>query len=192
MTILAPPPPSSPPHRENPSFAPGVAPSSSSPPHRPTANCRRHRRRRLARYVTVNAGALYSTAIDRIAEGDAILCNMTRTGPQSWSVSGALASAPSRATVQSATSARLATQPWAYSAVTECYGCRGCSTFPLTPIVFSENALFQDGEEIDVDAAAWKVHPPARGERHRGAVRRPPPPPRSVVASAVGSRMATA
>ena len=65
-------------------------------------------------YVTVNGGALYSKAITKIQPGDAILCNMTRTGPDSWRVSGALKSDPSKSTVQEATNSRLRLQPWAY------------------------------------------------------------------------------
>ena len=39
-------------------------------------------------YVTVNAGALFSTAINNIKPGDSIFCNMTRTGDDSWVVIG--------------------------------------------------------------------------------------------------------
>lgn len=38
-------------------------------------------------YVTINAGALYTSGV-KVKEGDAILCNMTRTGEDSWSISG--------------------------------------------------------------------------------------------------------
>jgi hypothetical protein len=108
-------------------------------------------------YVTVNAGALYSKAIT-VEAGDAILCNMTRTGPQSWSISGALRSDPTKATTQVASNARLQLQPWAYSAVAECYGCDGCETYPKEPIVFSNNSLFQGGKAVVVPSAAWKIN----------------------------------
>ena len=108
-------------------------------------------------YVTVNAGALYSTGLS-VKEGDNILCNMTRTGDESWVIRGTLEST-GRSTEQSAKNSRLALQPWAYSAVTECYGCHGCSTFPLQPISFTENKLGQDGGLIDVDHSLWKVNP---------------------------------
>lgn len=110
-------------------------------------------------YVTVNAGALYSKAINGIKPGDAILCNMTRTGPQSWRVSGALQSNPSKATVQEASAKRLTLQPWAYSAVAECYGCNGCDTYPTLPITFTENRLYQAGREVDVPPGAWQRNP---------------------------------
>ena len=100
--------------------------------------------------MTVNSGALYSRAIDDIKPGDAVLCNMTRTGEQSWQVSGALRSDPTKVTVQQASSARLQLQPWAYSAVVECYGCSGCETYPTQPVVFSENKLAQAGRELSV------------------------------------------
>lgn len=110
-------------------------------------------------YVTVNAGALYSSPINHIAPGDAVLCNMTRTGPTSWRVSGALRSDPSKATVQEASAPRLKLQPWAYSAVAECYGCKGCETYPTTPVLFSDNKLYVAGELVDVPAVAWKINP---------------------------------
>ena len=84
---------------------------------------------------------------------------MTRTGPQSWIVSGALKSDPSKITTQEATASRLALQPWAYSAVAECYGCSGCSTYPTAPIRFSDNALFQAGREVKVPPSAWQLNP---------------------------------
>ena len=46
-----------------------------------------------------------------------MLCNMTRTGKQSWVISGALKSDPSRVTIQKASNERLAVQPWAYNTV---------------------------------------------------------------------------
>ncbi len=110
-------------------------------------------------YVTVNGGALFSRPVNHIKPGDAILCNMTRTGPQSWKVSGALRSDPSKVAVQEASNARLKLQPWAYSAVAECYGCHGCSTYPTKPITFTENKLYQGGREIAVPPGAWKINP---------------------------------
>ena len=110
-------------------------------------------------YVTVNAGALFSTAITHVEPGDAILCNMTRTGAQSWRISGALRSNPSKVTVQEATAPRLAAQPWAYSAVAECYGCDGCATYPTQPIKFSENRLYQAGREVPVPSGSWRINP---------------------------------
>ena len=110
-------------------------------------------------YVTVNAGALFSREISDIKPGDAILCNMTRTGPESWSISGALRSDPSKVTTQAATSARLKLQPWAYSAVVECYGCSGCDTYPTKPIVFSENQLGQAGQPLSVPGKMWQANP---------------------------------
>ncbi len=118
-------------------------------------------------YVTVNAGALYSNAITGIQEGDAILCNMTRTGKDSWSISGQLKSS-GKATTQSATNDRLAVQPWAYSAVTECYGCDGCGTFPTKPITFTDNKLCQAGKLVDIPGDKWNINakPPVKFECH--------------------------
>ena len=47
----------------------------------------------------------------------------------------------------------------AYSAVAECYGCDGCSTYPTAPIKFTENKLFQAGREVDVAPGAWQLNP---------------------------------
>lgn len=110
-------------------------------------------------YVTINAGALYSEAISGIEPGDTVLCNMTRTGDQTWRISGALASNPGKATVQEANNARLKLQPWAYSAVAECYGCKGCSTYPTIPVKFGNNRLFQSGKELHVPAHLWQSNP---------------------------------
>ena len=110
--------------------------------------------------------ALFSNAI-KVEEGDPILCNMTRTGDDSWSISGALASDPSKVTTQEATNAdRLKVQPWAYSAVTECYGCDGCDTFPTKPIQFTDNKLYQNGELVDMKGSDWHVNakPPVKFE----------------------------
>ena len=108
-------------------------------------------------YVTVNAGALYSSGITGIKAGEEILCNMTRTGPTSWIVTGALKSKPTQLTVQTATNARLKLQPWAYNTL-ECYGCSGCSTYPTTPITFTDNKLYQGGKLITVPGAMWGVN----------------------------------
>jgi len=119
-------------------------------------------------YVTVNAGALYSSGVS-VEAGDAILCNMTRTGDASWSISGTLKSDPSKVQEQSATNAkRLKVQPWAYSAVTECYGCHGCDTFPTKPITFTDNKLYQAGELVPVKGSDWHVNakPPVKFECH--------------------------
>ena len=91
-------------------------------------------------YVTVNAGALYSSAITGIKAGDAVICNMTRTGKQDWVISGALKSDPSKVTTQKASNERLKLQPWAYNTL-ECYGCSGCDTYPTEPVTFTENKL---------------------------------------------------
>lgn len=118
-----------------------------------------------ARYVTLDEGALYSKAIDNLTPGDAVLCNMTRTGPTSWSVSGAMKSDPSKATTQEATDARLKLQPWAYSAVAECYGCSGCATYPTTPVTFTDNVLLQAGQEVAVPPGAWQINPKPAAKR---------------------------
>lgn len=123
-------------------------------------------------YVTINAGALFSNPI-KVEEGDSILCNMTRTGEDSWSISATLASDPSKVTTQEATNAdRLKVQPWAYSAVTECYGCDGCDTFPTKPITFTDNKLYQNGELVDVKGSDWRINakPPVKFECHEKTV----------------------
>jgi hypothetical protein len=120
-------------------------------------------------YVTINAGALYSSGMS-VKEGDAILCNMTRTGEDSWVVKGQVGD---KVQTQSATNAdRLKVQPWAYSAVTECYGCDGCETFPTKPITFTDNKLYQAGELVKVAGSDWVVNakPPAKFECHEKTV----------------------
>lgn len=108
-------------------------------------------------YVTLHAGALYSTPI-KVEAGDAILCNMTRTGPQSWDVIGTVQSDPSKTTKQKATNSRLALQPWAYNTL-ECYGCEGCGTFPTKPITFTNNQLYQGGKLVPVGGDQWEINP---------------------------------
>ena len=118
-------------------------------------------------YVTINAGALYTSGV-KVKEGDAILCNMTRTGEDSWSISGGVTGGKGFQ-VQSATNAdRLKLQPWAYSAVTECYGCDGCDTFPTKPITFTDNKLYQGGKLVTVKGSDWRINakPPAKFECH--------------------------
>ena len=73
-------------------------------------------------YVTVDSGAKMSTEIVAPA-GDSVLCNMTKTGSDSWIVDSVLASS-GKHTTQAVTETRLAVQPWAYVTV-ECYGCSG-------------------------------------------------------------------
>ena len=106
-------------------------------------------------YVTVNAGALQSPAIN-VASGDAILCNMTRTGPESWFV-GSTVKSSGKQTNQRATNKRLAKQPWAYNTL-ECYGCRGCSTYPTTPVSFTDLKLFKKGTDVTSEVK-WLVNP---------------------------------
>jgi hypothetical protein len=108
-------------------------------------------------YVTVNSGALQSTPI-AVEAGDAIICNMTRTGPTSWVIKASLKSDPSKTTVQEADNARLKLQPWAYNTL-ECYGCNGCDTYPTKPIAFTENKLYQGGKLIDVPSGSWLKNP---------------------------------
>ena len=108
-------------------------------------------------YVTINAGALYSSALT-VKEGDQIFCNMTRTGENSFIVRGTVNST-GKSTEQSATNARLTNQPWAYSAVAECYGCDGCKTFPTKPIVFSENKLYENGNLFSIPGDKWNLNP---------------------------------
>jgi hypothetical protein len=109
-------------------------------------------------YVTIHAGAIFSKPITGIKAGDAILCNMTRTGPMSWAVTGALRSDPTKATTQQARNERLREQPWAYAAVAECYGCRGCETYPKTPITFTANRLWASGRELHVNGSQWGIN----------------------------------
>lgn len=108
-------------------------------------------------YVTLNAGALYSSPI-KVEEGDAIFCNMTRTGPTSWVIKASLKSDPSKITTQTADNVRLKLQPWAYNTL-ECYGCQGCDTYPKQAITFTENKLFLGGKAVDVPSGAWEMNP---------------------------------
>lgn len=108
-------------------------------------------------YVTLNAGALYSSAIS-VQPGDSIFCNMTRTGATSWLIESTLVSDPTQSTYLSADNSRLAVQPWAYAAVAECYGCSGCATYPTQPIRFTQNKLYQGGRLLSVPGPLWGVN----------------------------------
>ena len=89
-----------------------------------------------------------------VKAGDAILCNMTRTGPQSWFVGSTIKSS-GKSTNQEASNARLVSQPWAYNTL-ECYGCTGCRTYPTEPIVFSDLKLYSKGQEVTPN---WLIDP---------------------------------
>jgi hypothetical protein len=104
-------------------------------------------------YVTVNAGALQSSELS-VEAGDAILCNMTRTGPDSWFV-GSTIKSTGKSTNQFAQNDRLKSQPWAYNTL-ECYGCRSCSTYPTEPIVFSDLKLYSKGTQV---TPTWLIDP---------------------------------
>lgn len=104
-------------------------------------------------YVTVNAGALQSKLL-LVESGDAILCNMTRTGPSSWFVGSTIKSS-GKSTNQNADNARLKAQPWAYNTV-ECYGCSGCGTYPQKPVEFSKLQLSKKGVST---SPKWLVNP---------------------------------
>ena len=71
-----------------------------------------------------------------VAPGDSVVCNMTRLGEDSWFI-GSKISSSGVETNQKATATRLTSQPWAYNTV-ECYGCRGCSTYPDNDFTISE------------------------------------------------------
>jgi len=108
-------------------------------------------------YVTVNSGAMYSSGV-KVDEGDSILCNMTRTGPDTWVVLGTLNGGKGKVQRQSATNARLKLQPWAYNTL-ECYGCTGCETYPQKPITFTQNKLYQAGKLLEVPGSSWELNP---------------------------------
>jgi len=104
-------------------------------------------------YVTVNSGALYSNEL-LVEPGDEVLCNMTRTGEDSWSVAATVKSTGDT-TTQHCTNDRLKMQPWAYTTV-ECYGCRGCDTYPTKPVTFTDMHLYREGQEVN---GTWAVNP---------------------------------
>lgn len=95
-------------------------------------------------YVTVNTGAIMSTDL-AVEPGDAILCNMTRTGEFGWFIGSQIKSSGKQTNqnvdaLHKGAIARLKTQPFAYNTL-ECYGCNGCATFPTQPCVFSDLRL---------------------------------------------------
>lgn len=92
-----------------------------------------------------------------VQPGDAVECNMTRTGDQDWVVVGTLKS-NGKATTQKASNSRLKLQPWAYNTL-ECYGCDGCSTYPTQSITFTENKLYQGGKLLPVPGSMWEINP---------------------------------
>ena len=106
-------------------------------------------------YVTVNAGALYSSPIN-VDEGDAIICNMTRTGPTSWFI-GSKVKSTGQETNQKASNDRLKVQPWAYNTL-ECYGCSSCSTYPQQPVEFSNLQLFKGAKDVTSEVQ-WLANP---------------------------------
>ena len=108
-------------------------------------------------YVTVNAGALFSTAINNIKPGDSIFCNMTRTGDDSWVVIGTVKST-GESTTQTCQNARLKSQPWAYNTV-ECYGCDGCDTYPSNFVEFTENKIYKGDQLLPLKGSLWKINP---------------------------------
>lgn len=108
-------------------------------------------------YVTVNAGALYSSGID-VDAGDEILCNMTRTGPEDWVIVATSTKDPKKSTTQKASNPRLKLQPWAYNTL-ECYGCQGCDTYPTKAITFNDNKLYSGGKLVDVPGSQWAINP---------------------------------
>lgn len=95
-------------------------------------------------YVTINEGALMSELLD-VDSNDAIVCNMTKLGDESWFIGSKIQSSgkETNQNVDRSTpgaGARLKTQPWAYNTL-ECYGCDGCGTYPKTPVTFSNLTL---------------------------------------------------
>lgn len=112
-------------------------------------------------YVTVNAGALYSSPIN-VDAGDAIICNMTRTGPTSWFI-GSKVKSTGQETNQKANNERLKVQPWAYNTL-ECYGCSGCNTYPQQPVEFSNLQLFKGAKDVTSEVQ-WVANPkPQKGQ----------------------------
>ena len=111
--------------------------------------------------MTVNAGALYSSPI-HVDAGDAILCNMTRTGPTSWFV-GSKVKSTGKETNQRATNERLAVQPWAYNTL-ECYGCLDCSTYPQKPVEFSNLKLLKAGQDVTKEVT-WAANPKPQADQ---------------------------
>eukprot|EP01047_Picozoa_sp_COSAG01_P050933 COSAG01_NODE_5198_length_4416_cov_9.375029_2_plen_193_part_00 len=100
-------------------------------------------------YVTIHSGALMSTELP-VAAGDAIVCNMTRTGEFAWFIGSTVRSSGLQTNqrvdvAHKGAAARLRQQPWAYT-TTECYGCRGCSTFPTEPLHFTDMSLRSAGK----------------------------------------------
>jgi len=75
----------------------------------------------------------------RLNPGDNIFGNMTRLSGNKWIVDSVV---NSKHTSVTADHPRLASQPWAYNAI-ECYGCRGCGTYPTAPTYFTKLQLLQ-------------------------------------------------
>lgn len=84
-------------------------------------------------WVTTDEGALASNEI-KLEPGAVIECNMTKTGPQQWFIDAAVSGRAGKKEHTSVTAQglgdRLASQPWAYAAVMECYGCSSCDMLP--------------------------------------------------------------
>jgi len=104
-------------------------------------------------YVTLDTGTVHSNEI-QLDVGDVVFGNMTRTGNTSWYI-GSTQTSTGKKTEINVDHDRLQTQPWAYNTI-ECYGCNGCSTYPLQPELFTELVLTQAGKQI---TPKWNVNP---------------------------------
>lgn len=96
-------------------------------------------------YVTTDIGTVATEEI-ALTPGDVILGNMTMTGPNTWYVDSVVKGKHTHVTVDHP---RLKTQPWAYNTV-ECYGCRGCGTYPTTPTFFTDIVITQQNKQVPV------------------------------------------
>jgi len=104
-------------------------------------------------YVTLTVGTVSSKEV-KLNVGDTVYGVMQRTGTTSWQIISTQTStgASTQVTVDHP---QLQFQPWAYNTI-ECYGCKGCSTYPTQPDHFTGLRLYQGSNQV---TATWQVNP---------------------------------
>jgi len=104
-------------------------------------------------YVTVSAGALYSRG-EKVATGDNIFGNMTRTGSDSWFIGGVISEKGINTNI-TVTKSRLTSQSWAYNTL-ECYSLSSCDYLPphTSPQLYTKLEMGSGGQDITPD---WKI-----------------------------------
>lgn len=86
--------------------------------------------------------------------GDRVFGNMTRTGPQSWYITGNSVSSGQGNSI-TVTRSTLVSQPWAYNTL-EVYGIDRCAQYPDDVIHFTDLKLIAAGKTVVPNWTAYK------------------------------------